>query len=186
MPRWTEKARQLQAERIRALCPWKKSTGPRTEEGKARSARNAWKGGVRADAAAYARILRGFAATSRRLFSSFGRKQGGGNVQHRRYLNFASIADPLAVCSSGSSFDRFTANETGMDANGNPEGRCTPLLGPSPPAELWLFSSFGQKWDSAPDSDCELEKLSTDEFLAVAAGLLGGGCSVPFARNPNF
>jgi hypothetical protein len=47
MPRWTEEARQRQAELIRQRRPWLKSTGPRTPEGKSRSARNAWKGGPR-------------------------------------------------------------------------------------------------------------------------------------------
>ena len=75
MPRWTTEARQQQAERIRALCPWMKSTGPRSDEGKARSARNAWKGGVRAEATHYLQILRQIAATTKMVFSSFGRKR---------------------------------------------------------------------------------------------------------------
>ena len=76
MPRWTTEARLKQAERIRALCPWKKATGPRTEEGKARSAQNAWKGGgIRATLAHYSQILREVEASTRKLFSSFGRKR---------------------------------------------------------------------------------------------------------------
>jgi len=75
MPRWTTEARQKQAERIRALCPWKQSTGPRTEAGKARSARNAWKGGVRATVARFNRILRETAAVTKKVFSSFRRKR---------------------------------------------------------------------------------------------------------------
>ena len=259
MPRWTEEARQQQAERIRALCPWTKSTGPRTEEGKARSARNAWKGGVRADAAAYAKILRGIAATTRRLFSSFrqkhafspstisqppstrpfssfGRKQRG-NVQHRtsnaqhrtcegEEFILASIGDPLAVQSSGLSSDSLTANGTRMDANGGIEGQDAPAQsfssfgrkqrgnaqhrmgkGEEPngtqscsvrSAEIHTtsgpanpFSSFGQNSThqapcsphTAPSPHCpaplptdaELEQLSMEEFLAMAAGMLGGG-----------
>jgi hypothetical protein len=42
---WTPERRAQQAERIRQSRPWEKSTGPRTEAGKARSARNADKGG---------------------------------------------------------------------------------------------------------------------------------------------
>ena len=60
MSRWTKEARQQQAEWIRALCPWRKSTGPRTEEGKTQSARDV-----------------------EMVFSSFGRKRGD-NVQYRR------------------------------------------------------------------------------------------------------
>jgi len=75
MPRWTTEARLKQAERIRALCPWKHATGPRTEEGKARSARNAWKGGVRATVARFNRLLSETAAITQRVFSSFRRKR---------------------------------------------------------------------------------------------------------------
>lgn len=41
---WTPERRAKQAEAIRRWQPWSKSTGPRTEEGKARSSRNADKG----------------------------------------------------------------------------------------------------------------------------------------------
>jgi hypothetical protein len=41
---WTPERRAKQAEAIRRWQPWDKSTGPRTEEGKARSSRNADKG----------------------------------------------------------------------------------------------------------------------------------------------
>ena len=44
---WTPAQRARQAEKIGAWSPWKNSTGPRTPEGKASSARNAWKGGHR-------------------------------------------------------------------------------------------------------------------------------------------
>ena len=43
----TTEHRRRQAERIRTWSPWKNSTGPRSAEGKANSARNAWKGGMR-------------------------------------------------------------------------------------------------------------------------------------------
>lgn len=36
-----------QADLVRTWRPWEKSTGPRTAEGKASVARNAWRGGVR-------------------------------------------------------------------------------------------------------------------------------------------
>ena len=44
---WSDERRQRQAELIRSWAPWTKSTGPRTENGKASSSQNAWKGGVR-------------------------------------------------------------------------------------------------------------------------------------------
>ena len=47
--RWTPERRERQAELIRAHRPWERSTGPRTVEGKARAARNAYKGGLRAE-----------------------------------------------------------------------------------------------------------------------------------------
>ena len=43
----TVEHRQLRAALIRRWRPWEKSTGPRTADGKARSASNAWKGGLR-------------------------------------------------------------------------------------------------------------------------------------------
>lgn len=41
---WTPERRAKQAEAIRRWKPWKRSTGPKTEEGKAASSRNAYKG----------------------------------------------------------------------------------------------------------------------------------------------
>ena len=43
---WTEERRQEQRERIQASKAWLKSTGPITANGKAKSSRNAFKGGV--------------------------------------------------------------------------------------------------------------------------------------------
>lgn len=45
---WTPERRAKQAEAIRRWKPWKRSTGPKSEEGKAAASRNAWKGGKRA------------------------------------------------------------------------------------------------------------------------------------------
>ena len=42
---WTQERRARQAQAIRRWRPWDHSTGPRTDEGKACSARNAHKGG---------------------------------------------------------------------------------------------------------------------------------------------
>ena len=42
---WTPERRARQAQAIRCWRPWDHSTGPRTAEGKARAARNAYTGG---------------------------------------------------------------------------------------------------------------------------------------------
>lgn len=55
---WTSERRQRQREAIQRWKPWERSTGPRTAAGKARVARNAWKGGVRPAARELARELR--------------------------------------------------------------------------------------------------------------------------------
>jgi hypothetical protein len=44
---WTPDRRARQAELIRTWKPWENATGPQSVEGKARSARNADKGGIR-------------------------------------------------------------------------------------------------------------------------------------------
>ena len=44
MPRWTPEARARQAELIRRWAPWGGSTGPKSNAGKAKVARNADKG----------------------------------------------------------------------------------------------------------------------------------------------
>lgn len=55
---WTPERRVRQARLIRQWRPWKKSTGPRTEVGKGKVARNAFKGGTRRDLRTMARLLR--------------------------------------------------------------------------------------------------------------------------------
>lgn len=54
---WTLERRQRQAELIRNWQPWKQSTGPKTVEGKALVARNAYKGNVRAQLREIVRVL---------------------------------------------------------------------------------------------------------------------------------
>ena len=71
MPRWTEESRLKQAEKIRNWSPWTKSTGPRTPEGRAKSRRNAFKGGVRADIATFAGVMREIESANREVISSF-------------------------------------------------------------------------------------------------------------------
>ena len=43
---WTPQRRAQQAKRIRQQKPWLQSTGPTSEKGKAKVARNAYKGGA--------------------------------------------------------------------------------------------------------------------------------------------
>ncbi len=45
MSAWTPERRQRQREAIQRWKPWNRSTGPKSPEGKARVARNAWTGG---------------------------------------------------------------------------------------------------------------------------------------------
>ena len=52
---WTPERRARQAERIRQWKPWERSTGPRTPAGKAKAARNAWKGGLWRELCAFKR-----------------------------------------------------------------------------------------------------------------------------------
>lgn len=47
MTRWTPARRARQAQLIYQWRPWEHATGPRSAEGKGRSARNAYKGGRR-------------------------------------------------------------------------------------------------------------------------------------------
>ena len=43
---WTPERRKKQSEAIRRWKPWNQSTGPKSPEGKAAVARNAWTGGT--------------------------------------------------------------------------------------------------------------------------------------------
>ena len=63
----TPEHRQLRAQLIRRWRPWERSTGPRTTTGKAKVARNAWKGGVRPMLRNLARALRDQAQDLERL-----------------------------------------------------------------------------------------------------------------------
>ena len=56
---WTPERRARQAELIRLWKPWEKSTGPRTPDGKAKAARNAWKGGQWRELRNLRRLLNG-------------------------------------------------------------------------------------------------------------------------------
>ena len=54
----TPEHRAMRAELIRRWKPWEKSTGPKSSEGKARSARRGYKGGTREMLRELARMLR--------------------------------------------------------------------------------------------------------------------------------
>ena len=55
---WTPERRERQAQLIRQWQPWAQSTGPQSAEGKAAVARNAWKGGTRAELRQLAKEVR--------------------------------------------------------------------------------------------------------------------------------
>lgn len=56
--KWTSERRKRQAQLIQQWQPWKQSTGPKTEQGKAVSARNAYKGNVRGQIKAIRALLK--------------------------------------------------------------------------------------------------------------------------------
>ena len=47
MRQWTDEQRKAQSEKMKELKPWLKTKGPKTEEGKKASSRNAMKHGMR-------------------------------------------------------------------------------------------------------------------------------------------
>ena len=55
---WMQERRERQADLIRRWKPWEKSTGPKSAEGKERSAQRGYKGGVREMLREVARLLR--------------------------------------------------------------------------------------------------------------------------------
>jgi hypothetical protein len=60
MTKWTEERRKRQAEAIRKWKPWEKSTGPKTEAGKARSSMNAARVGSLREADKLLRLQKAF------------------------------------------------------------------------------------------------------------------------------
>lgn len=55
---WTAERRERQAQAIKRWQPWTRSTGPRSDAGKAKAARNSYKGGQRVQLRTIARELR--------------------------------------------------------------------------------------------------------------------------------
>ena len=64
---WTPERRARQAELIKTWKPWQRSTGPRSPEGKAKSARNAYRSGFRPMLRVMAALLRDEVKTARDL-----------------------------------------------------------------------------------------------------------------------
>ena len=63
----TPEHRAMRAELIRRWKPWEKSTGPKSSEGKARSAMRGFKGGTRETLRELAKILREQAEAMKRV-----------------------------------------------------------------------------------------------------------------------
>lgn len=55
---WTQERRAKQSQAIQRWKPWEKSTGPKSPEGKAKVARNGYKGGTRTVLRGLARMLK--------------------------------------------------------------------------------------------------------------------------------
>ncbi|MBK7025404.1 MAG: hypothetical protein IPH41_18655 [Sulfuritalea sp.] len=69
---WMFEHRALRAELIRRWKPWEKSTGPKSEAGKARSAQRGFKGGWRGRLRELAHALREQAETLKRIGEEVG------------------------------------------------------------------------------------------------------------------
>lgn len=67
---WTSERRARQSALIRTWKPWEQATGPRSSEGKARVARNAWKGGHRQQVRELVRMVNAEIREARNLVSS--------------------------------------------------------------------------------------------------------------------
>lgn len=67
---WTVERRKQQAELIRQWAPWDKSTGPKSQQGKERVARNRWRGGNRQQLRALTKIVNAEIRHARKLVST--------------------------------------------------------------------------------------------------------------------
>lgn len=54
---WTPERKAKQSKLIREVQPWRKSTGPRTTDGKAIAAKNSYKGGYRSTLRYLSRLI---------------------------------------------------------------------------------------------------------------------------------
>ena len=161
MPRWTPEARLRQAERIRQWSPWSKSTGPRTVEGKNRSKSNAWKGGMRWQARAYAEIIRLW-EHNRKVISSF-----GGNAVNRDGRGDGAGTPRCRPGKNGRNGKNGTAGTLGVKfAWAESVDRLSTIhYQPSP-----LFTSFCQKHAFRPSTiNSQPTAEAVDENTPVAA-----------------
>ena len=67
---WSMERRRKQSELIREWKPWEQSTGPKSSEGKARVATNAWRGGHRAQMRELSKLVNAKVLASRELVNS--------------------------------------------------------------------------------------------------------------------
>ena len=70
---WTPERKAIQTAAIQQWKPWQKATGPRTQHGKAKVSRNAFKGGHRLEFRNCTRILKLELALQREFLDSFDR-----------------------------------------------------------------------------------------------------------------
>lgn len=66
---WTPERRKRQSEAIKRWKPWNQSTGPKSLEGKAAVANNAWTGGHRAQLRELTKMVNAKVGESRKLLA---------------------------------------------------------------------------------------------------------------------
>jgi len=106
MPRWTPETRLKQAAAIRKWMHWTLSTGPVRAAGKARVARNGWKGGVRAKVSNWHRSVSQIVLNVEKLFSL---------VRPKREMHRVEGRGPVAAVLSPVSDWNFTDEEEEED-----------------------------------------------------------------------
>ena len=138
--RWTAERRAQQAMAIRSWQPWRTSTGPKTQDGKARSTRNALKHGLRSkafiegrreDRGILARAADNLAILRRGLLAA---KAGGKKPPPPRP---SALAHSIAIGPPGGSLiPSVSANYRGIAAR-----RHAPPVRPRAPRRRWRIAS---------------------------------------------
>lgn len=67
---WTPERRAHQAALIRTWKPWEQATGPKTAEGKAKVARNPWRGGHRQQWRKLAKLVKAEIVQARKMVAT--------------------------------------------------------------------------------------------------------------------